>query len=344
MSEAIALSLRGFPAPNPRVGAVVVCDGEIVGRGFHEFGGGPHAEVVALNEAGERARGADLFVTLEPCNHQGKTPACTDAILEAGIRRVVYAAPDPNPIATGGDFKLRSSKVVVETGLMREEAEEANYLFVNRYKLGRPWVLVKSGITLDGRIATKRGESKWITGPEARARAHFLRAHTGCVLVGAGTVAADNPALTIRELDVKNQPLRIVLDAKGELKPTSALFTDGRSTIWVTNDTRNESTVENWVIPRRGRFAFDLTKLLQELARRGQISVLIEGGGKTIASFFEQNLVDEIELHMAPQAFGNGRSWFEGEGVAQLSDAWQFTNMKFETLGDGIRINARVKR
>lgn len=344
MDEAILLSAKGFPAPNPRVGAVVVRDGTVVGRGFHAFAGGPHAEIVALKEAGELARGAELFVTLEPCNHEGKTPACTDAILSSGISRVVYASADPNPIAAGGDFKLRSNKIVVDVGLKREEAESINYLFVNRYRLGRPWVLVKCGITLDGRIATKRGESKWITGAEARARAHFLRAQTGCVLVGAGTIAADNPALTIREMEVINQPLRIVLDAKGELKPTSAVFSDGRATIWVTNEPKVNSPVENWAISSRGRFVFDLAKFLQELARRGVISVLIEGGGKTVAAFFEQKFVDEVELHVAPQAFGNGRAWFEGEGVAQLADAWQFESLQSEPLGDGIRINARVKR
>ncbi len=343
MNRAIELSKRGFPAPNPRVGAVLVKNNDIVGEGFHEFAGGDHAEIVAIKNAKENVGGATLYVTLEPCNHYGKTPACTDAIIAAGVKRVVYAAPDPNPMAAGGDHKLKSKNITVESGLLKKEAEEINYIFVKRYQLGRPWVIAKSAISLDGRIATKTGESKWITGPEARKRSHELRAIAGCVLVGAGTIEIDNPNLTIRDVDAKNQPVRVVLDSRGELRKSSAVFTDGRSTL-VFGTVSNDYGVETISVSGRGKHKFDLAKVLQELARRGVNCVLVEGGGKTVAQFFEQNLVDEIELHIAPQVFGNGVSWINGEGIANLADATKCENLICEKLGDCIKLNARVKR
>ena len=348
MREAVELSRKGFPAPNPRVGAVVAREGSVVGRGHHDAAGGAHAEVVALQDAGELARGADMFVTLEPCDHHGKTPPCTEAVLRAGIGRVVCATPDPNAEAAGGNERLREAGLRVEAGLLEEEASEANRVFLARYRLGRPFVLLKAAVTLDGRIAAASGESRWITGPEARRRAHALRAEMGCVLVGSGTVAADDPSLTVREAPAKNQPLRVALDPEGGLSPDCRLLSDPEApTLWVV---ARKVTVplaghaEAFLCDTRECGAFRLDALLMELARRGQIGVLVEGGGRTAESFFSQGLVDEVELHMAPKVLGSGTAWVEGKGVERLADAWRLTGLRCEPLGDGLKITARVER
>lgn len=347
MREAIALSRKGFPAPNPRVGAVLVSEGKIVGRGHHEAAGLPHAEVMAIREAGERARGGVLYVTLEPCKHHGRTPPCVESIIASGIRRVIYACDDPNPMAAGGANRLREAGVEVQRGLLCEEAAEVNRFFMNCHKLGRPWVLVKAGVTLDGRIATTSGESKWITDETARKRTHELRAETGCVLVGSRTVLYDNPSLIVRGFSIPSQPLRVILDPNAKLQGEWNCFTDCQAkTIWVTSQIRQDyesEYVENWVCPFRDG-EFDLNALLQFLKERGMIAVLVEGGGNTVETFFRQLLVDEIELHVAPKVLGSGRVWVDGKGVKELKDAWQLTNLHVETLGEGLKITARVKR
>ncbi|HWP30945.1 MAG TPA: bifunctional diaminohydroxyphosphoribosylaminopyrimidine deaminase/5-amino-6-(5-phosphoribosylamino)uracil reductase RibD [Fimbriimonadales bacterium] len=347
MREAIALSRMGFPAPNPRVGAIVVSNGEIVGRGHHEAVGLPHAEVVAIREAGERARGGVLYVTLEPCKHHGRTPPCVETIIASGIRRVVYACDDPNPMAAGGANVLREAGIEVQGGLLCEEAAKINRFFMNCHRLGRPWVFVKAGVTLDGRIATSSGESKWITDETARKRTHELRAETGCVLVGSKTVLCDNPSLTVRAFSVPSQPLRVILDLDASLRGEWKCFTDRQAkTIWVTSqmhrDYENEY-VENWVCPLR-EGEFDLNALLHFLKERGMIAVLVEGGGNTVETFFRQSLADEIELHVAPKVLGSGRVWVDGKGVKELKDAWQLTDLHAEPLGDGLKITAKVKR
>jgi len=347
MREAIALSRMGFPAPNPRVGALLVSDGEIVGRGHHEAAGLPHAEVIAVREAGERARGAVLYVTLEPCRHHGRTPPCVEEIIASGIRRVVYACDDPNPIAGGGASVLREAGVEVRGGVLCEEAAEVNRFFMNCHRLGRPWILVKAGVTLDGRIATSSGESKWITGEAARKRMHELRAETGCVLVGSRTVLLDDPSLTVRTFSIPSQPLRIILDPDASLRGEFKCFTDCKAkTIWVTSRLLPEfesACVENWACPLRDG-EFDLNALLHFLKERGMIAVLVEGGGYTVETFFRQSLVDEIELHVAPKVLGSGRVWVDGKGVTGLKDAWKLEDLRVETLGDDLKITARVKR
>ena len=346
MQEAVDLSKKGFPAPNPRVGAVVVLDNEIVGRGFHEAAGLAHAEIVALKQAGSKSKGADLYVTLEPCNHKGKTPPCTEAILESGITRVIIACADPNPQAKGGGKFLEKNGVNVISGVCEEEAVKSNHVFMERFRLGRANVLVKAAITLDGRIATKTGESYWITDETARARVHELRAEMGCVLVGAQTVRNDNPSLTVRTVDVKNQPVRVVLDPNIRLPRTSKIFTDEEAkTIWVTKRSLEIESdfVENLVVPVGSRGEFDLRFLVDNLTERGIIGILIEGGGRTIEAFFRQGLVDELELHVAPKIFGSGLSWVEGQGVYRVSDAWQVENAECSRLGSGFRLRGRVK-
>ncbi len=343
MREALSLARRGFPAPNPRVGAVVVNGGRIVGRGWHEGAGLPHAEVVALQEAGEEARGADLYVTLEPCTHFGKTPPCTEAIVRSGIRRVIFGAKDPNPLASGGEEALRSAGLEVRGGVLAEEAFSVNRVFHSRYRLGRPLVVVKAGITMDGRIATQTGESRWISDEVARRRAHELRAEMGCVLVGWKTVAVDDPQLTVRAVEVKRQPLRVILDPNARLTGGERVFLREGEVLRVVSK-GCEGEVEGWRCPLNSDGALNLDALLQHLVSLGQIGVLVEGGGTTIGEFFRQKLVDEVELHMFPKVFGSGISWVEGEGVRRIQDAYLLEDIRVEPLGGGIKISARVAR
>lgn len=338
MAEAIELSRLGFPAPNPRVGAVVVKDGEVVGRGHHEMAGMRHGEVVALEQAGEGAHGAELYVTLEPCDHHGRTPPCTKAILAAGIRRVLFANRDLNPEASGGEERLLAAGVEVDH-VPSAEAAEVNRVFEGRWRLGRPYVVAKAAITLDGLIADEAGESKWISGDDARVRAHELRAELGCVLVGAETALRDNPSLTC--LDAAGRVhLRAVLDPHRRLPDDLDLFvTDDALTQRFVGENAAEADV---LVPFLDTGALDLRAVLNEIAGRGMIGVLVEGGGRTIGEFFRQGLVDEVELHVAPKALGGGTGWLRAP--VGLSEAWRFEGMRCEPLVDGLVIRAKVVR
>lgn len=341
MREAIELSKKGYPAPNPRVGAIVVRDGEVIGRGYHESFGCDHAEVVALKDAGDRARGGWMFVTLEPCDHHGKTPPCTEVIINAGIERLVYAVQDPNPEAAGGANRLRAKGVIVDGGLLADEAANVNRVFLSRFRLGRPFVLAKAAITMDGRIATRDGESRWITGEEARKRAHELRAEMGCVLVGANTVIQDDPSLDVRHLKTAHPPIRVILDPDGVTPAGSRVFKESpERTLWVTNsdEIRHVETFR----PHRVDGEVGLGEVLAELAKRGMIGVLVEGGGRTLEPFFRFGLVDEVELHMAPKLLGAGRAWLEGRGVEALAEAWRLQDVGIEPIGEDFKITAKV--
>jgi diaminohydroxyphosphoribosylaminopyrimidine deaminase/5-amino-6-(5-phosphoribosylamino)uracil reductase len=338
MAEAIELSRLGFPAPNPRVGAVIVSGGEILGRGHHALAGMPHGEAVALHDAAERSRGGELYVTLEPCDHHGRTPPCTEAILAAGVRRVVFANRDRNPQASGGAERLRVAGVEVVEGVLSEEAAEVNRVFEGRWRLGRPYVVAKPAVTLDGLIADAAGESRWITGEDARMRAHELRAELGCVLVGAETALRDNPSLTCREVDGRVD-LRVVLDPHRRLPDDLGVFiTDDAMTLRVVGESAQESDL---AVPMKDG-VLDLSTVLAAVAERGVIGVLVEGGGRTIGEFFRQGLVDEIELHVAPKGLGGGVSWLQAP--RGLAEAWSFEELRVEPLGDGFRVNAMVKR
>ena len=338
MAQAIGLSKLGFPAPNPRVGAIVVKNGEVVGKGFHERAGMPHAEVIALQEAGQAAAGADLFVTLEPCDHHGRTPPCSEAIVAARIKRVVFANPDPNPAASGGSDRLRNNGIQVHQGMLAREAAEVNRIFEGRWRMGRPYVMAKAAVTLDGRIADESGTSKWISDEAARKRAHELRAELGCVLIGAGTALRDNPSLTCRDAEGMVH-LRVVLDPRRRLPDDLTVFsTDDVRTMRIVA----QDAVESDTLIMVKSNSLDLRAVLDEIAKQGMIGVLVEGGGKTIGEFFSQGLVDEIELHVAPKAFGGGTSWLEFP--RPLEQAWQFTDVQTAPLGDGFMVRAKVKR
>ncbi|AIE85787.1 bifunctional diaminohydroxyphosphoribosylaminopyrimidine deaminase/5-amino-6-(5-phosphoribosylamino)uracil reductase RibD [Fimbriimonas ginsengisoli] len=324
MRRAIALSRRGFPAPNPHVGCVLVRDGEIVGEGYHHHAGAPHAEAAALSVAGERARGADAYVTLEPCNHFGRTPPCTDALLRAGVRRVVAACPDPNPVASGGLARLAENGVATEIGLLQQEAEAANFRFLSAMRMRRPHVTIKAAVSLDGRIALPSGESQWITGPAARREGHRLRAECGAVLVGRRTVEMDDPQLTARIPGVVNQPLRIVLDPRGRLTGKERVFDAAAPTKHVTGPV-------------------DLNELLVELFNDGVTSLLVEGGGTTIAGFVRSRLADAVELFLAPKLLGDGPSWLNGLDLGNLAEAPSLEIDRIKRLGPDLRLSAHVR-
>lgn len=303
MARAVELSLRGFPAPNPHVGCVIVHKDEVVGEGYHDHAGAPHAEAMALQHAGSRAKGAAAYVTLEPCNHQGRTPPCSRALIEAGISRVVYAVADSNPRASGGAQALAEAGVQVESGLLAQEASLVNRQFLESARLQRPYVTVKAAVTLDGFAARDDGTSKWITGEAARADAHRIRAERGCVLVGRGTVSSDDPLLTARVDGVTNQPVRVVIDPMGKLSGTEKVFGPESQTVWLTRIATKESQTE-W----DGR----IPGALELLWESGVTGVLVEGGPSTIGRFLASGTVDEVVLYVAPVAFGTGLCWTGG--------------------------------
>lgn len=294
-----------------------------MGEGYHHHAGAPHAEVAALNDAGDRARGADAYVTLEPCNHTGRTGPCSVALIQAGVRRVVVACPDPNPKAQGGAVRLREHGIPVEMGVLEEEAARENGQFLEAMRLRRPRVVVKAAASLDGRIALPSGESQWITGPAARRAGHRLRAECGVVLVGRRTVEMDDPHLTARIPGVVNPPLRVVLDPHNRLKGTERVFDASAPTRHVT-----------------GRI--DLADLLQDLYREGQTGLLVEGGGATIASFFRAGLVDRVELFLAPKLLGDGPAWLQGLELPGLDRAPRLEIERIRRTGPDLRLSAHV--
>ncbi|HIQ00337.1 TPA: bifunctional diaminohydroxyphosphoribosylaminopyrimidine deaminase/5-amino-6-(5-phosphoribosylamino)uracil reductase RibD, partial [Candidatus Bipolaricaulota bacterium] len=305
MRQALELAEKGvgYTRPNPLVGAVVVKGGEVIAAGYHARYGGPHAEVMALERAGEAARGADLYVNLEPCVHHGKTPPCVDRIIAAGIRRVFIATRDPNPLVDGkGVKKLRTAGIEVVEGVLQEEAERLNEIFFFWIKTKRPFVALKLAMSLDGKIATKTGDSRWITGEEARRKVHELRRRHAAVLVGINTVLADDPQLTVREV-TGPQPLRIVLDSRGRV-PLSAKVLQGEAKTLIATTAAmpegkeralRERGVEVWRLSAR-EGQVDLIALLARLAGEGIDSLLVEGGGEVAWSFLAQGLVQKVYL------------------------------------------------
>jgi diaminohydroxyphosphoribosylaminopyrimidine deaminase/5-amino-6-(5-phosphoribosylamino)uracil reductase len=336
MRRAIEVSRNGFPAPNPHVGCVVVLNGEIVGEGFCNHAGGRHAEANALVAAGDRAQNATAYVTLEPCNHFGRTPPCSEALIKAGVKRVVIASADRNPIAAGGASRLREAGIEVDEGVLEAEAAEANPQFLFAVRHRRPRVVVKAAMSLDGRIALPSGESKWITGPEARAEGHRLRAECGAVLVGRCTVETDDPQLTARILGVVNQPLRIVLDPAHRLKGNERVFDDQAPTLHV----RPGGDLD---VPQQvGQL--DLQALLDQLFNRGVTGILVEGGAKTVSAFFRAGLVDQVELFVAPKLLGDGPSWLQGLELPRLADAPELSIEHSRTVGRDLWLSCSVPR
>ena len=342
----------GYTTPNPIVGAVVVKDGKIVGQGYHHEFGGPHAEVFALEEAGERACGATIYVTLEPCSHYGKTPPCADRIIQARISRAVVACRDPNPLVNGeGIRKIRAAGIEVTEGVLEKEARRANEIFFTFVATGLPFVQLKLAESLDGKIATHTGDSKWISGDRSRTEVHRLRRRFAAILVGANTVINDDPLLTVRHVEGPN-PVRIVLDGRGRI-PLDArmLSAEGRTIVATATMPENKETslrergVEIWCLPSDDG-KVDLQALLSRLGKENLDSLLIEGGGETAAAFLDAGLVDKVSFFIAPMIIGgrDGVPAVGGEGVAQVADALRLRDVNITRCGDDIMINGYPRR
>jgi diaminohydroxyphosphoribosylaminopyrimidine deaminase / 5-amino-6-(5-phosphoribosylamino)uracil reductase len=351
MAEALRLAEKGLytATPNPRVGCVIVRDGEVVGRGWHEKTGGPHAEIAALRAAGARARGASAYVSLEPCSHHGRTPPCVDALIEAGIARVVAAMQDPNSkVAGSGYAALRAAGIQVESGLMQDEAHALNVGFVARMSRGRPWVRMKIAASLDGRTALANGRSQWITGPQARRDGHAWRARACAVLTGIGTVTDDDPQLNVREVETPRQPLKVVVDSRLQLPLSAKLLASGRVLVAAAVDDKagiaalQDKGAEVVVLPNASG-KVELTELMRELARREINEVHVEAGVKLNGSLLRENLVDELLLYLAPSLLGDSaRGMFS---LPELSDLAQKRLVQFDDvqlIGGDIRILSRV--
>lgn len=335
----------GRTSPNPAVGAVVVRDGRVIGRGHHARAGGPHAEVVALRAAGARARGADLYTTLEPCDHWGKTPPCSVAVLEAGVARVFVGSSDPNPLVNGrGMARLRRGGVEVVEGVLRPECDRLNAAWFTFITERRPFVTLKAAVSLDGRLATRTGDARWVTGEEARAWVHRLRDRVDAVLIGSGTARADDPELTTRLPSGRGRDaLRVVLDTglslPGDLKllhprsaaPTLVAHASARA--------RVTGPGVELLRCRRGKGGVDLRDLLGKLAGRGVTHLLVEGGAHVHARFLEAGLVDRLAVLVAPKIVGaDGIPLTAGKGPARMSDALRLEDVEVERLGDDLLV------
>jgi len=345
MRRALALAERGLysTTPNPRVGCVITRDQRIVGEGWHEKAGAPHAEALALAAAGSAARGATAYVTLEPCNHQGRTPPCADALAAAGVARAVAAMRDPNPQAAHGAQRLAAAGVRFEHGLMEEEARELNIGFVSRMTRGRPWVRMKVAATLDGRTALANGKSQWITGAEARKDGHRWRARACAVLTGIGTVRADDPRLTVREVDTPRQPLRVLVDSRLETPPGARILEGGNALIFFGNTTNKPPKGVDAVALPNAQGKVDLQAMLMELARRGVNELHVEGGFKLNGSLMRERCVDELLVYLAPSVLGDAaQGMVDLAEMASLDERVRVTIRSVDRVGEDLRIVARL--
>ncbi len=354
MARALALARRaiGQTSPNPMVGAVVVNGGRVVGEGYHRRAGLPHAEIEALRKAGAHTRGGTLYVTLEPCNHTGRTPPCCDAILTSGISRVVVAAKDPNPITNGrGIARLRRAGVDVVTGVLEREAAALNAPFQKAMTTGLPFAVAKVGQSLDGKIATARGESRWITSPASRRLAHRWRGRVDAILVGVNTVLVDDPRLTARGMSrQRGRPVRVIVDSHLRIPLRARCLSSHSPTLIATTVSSGSKRAR---LARRGieiltfpatRGRVPLRRLFRELARRGIQSILIEGGGEVLASAVAERLVDRLVFFIAPILIG-GRAApgsFGGAGVSRLSRAIRLEELTCTRVGPDLCVEARV--
>jgi diaminohydroxyphosphoribosylaminopyrimidine deaminase / 5-amino-6-(5-phosphoribosylamino)uracil reductase len=360
MALAQATIARGNTGNNPPVGAVLVRDGRVVGRGFTQPPGQPHAEIMALREAGEAARGATLYVTLEPCCHHGRTPPCSDALIEAGVTEVHMAVIDPNPLVCGGGrVALENAGIPTQVGEMEAEVRRFLEAWLTYITLGRPMVVAKYAMTLDGKIATFTGESKWISGPRSRRKVQELRASVDALMVGVNTVIVDDPQLTVRDESghpMDRQPMRLIVDSTGRIPLRSQVVSGqlpGRTGLIVgprahNNGLRRVESLGNAVIAapeRAGRV--DLEAALRLLASEwGVTSLLVEGGGELLGSLFDLGLVDKVVAFVAPKLVGGSGAPgpFGGQGVASMEAAVALRDVEWERVGDDIMVVGYVDR
>lgn len=349
MREALELAerARGRTSPNPLVGCVLVRGSLVVGRGFHARAGAAHAEAAALQAAGQAAQGATAYVTLEPCNHHGRTPPCSEALIHAGVSRVVIATLDPNAQASGGAQRLREAGVTVDVGLLAEESERQNEAFLTSLRKGRPFVHFKSAMTLDGKIASGSGDARWVTGETARAWVHGLRSESDAVAVGMGTVRQDDPALTAR-VQQGRTPVKVVFDGRGTLKATARLFEPYKGTPAEVHVMTTEAASEDArgalqaagahvhvLEDKRGRPS--VSSALAVLHGLEVRSLLLESGGRLAGSFLQAGAIDRISMVVAPKLIGGSASTpLEGMGADRMADAWGVRNLTVTQLGDDL--------
>ena len=353
MRQALRLAEKGAgkTSPNPVVGAVIVKNGGIVGKGYHKKAGGPHAEIAALRQAGAAARGARMFVNLEPCCHMGKTPPCTEAIRAAGIRQVVVGMRDPNPLVRGKGIRLlKKNGIEIVTGVLPKECARVNEFFCKYIRTRTPFVILKAAVSLDGKIATRRGESKWITGVPARKCVHELRGRVDAILVGAGTVIKDDPLLTVRLGKRKvNHPARIILDNEQIVPLTAKVFRNSRTQkiIYATTarlDRAREKKLRRLNVDvcflKEKRGGIDLRRLMERLGEKQITSVLIEGGGRVNASALKDRIADKVIFFVAPILIGGGNApgVIGGEGVTSLKNAFKIKRLAATPVGGDLML------
>lgn len=355
MALDLAGKAEGRTSPNPMVGAVVVRGGEVVGRGFHARAGTPHAEVLALREAGEKARGATLYVTLEPCCHHGRTGPCTEAVIGAGVKRVVAAMVDPNPLVAGkGLARIREAGLEAGSGVMEDEARRLNEVFIKYITTGLPFVVLKAAVSLDGKIATRSGDSKWITGPQAREHGHRLRNRYDAIMVGVNTVLADDPSLTTRLPEGGRDPVRVVLDSMARTPPEARVISRSSpvpAIIAVTGRAPEERLkrlrevgAEVFSAPSGRDGRVDMPSLMKELAGREITSILIEGGGEVHASALASGVVDKVAWFIAPKLIGGREAPgpLSGPGPESLEEAVLLDRVSFGAMGNDIFVEGYI--
>lgn len=359
MKRALYLAEKGsgYVNPNPKVGAVIVKNGKIIGEGFHERFGQNHAEINALNSAGENARGAEIYVTLEPCSHFGKTPPCARTLVKAGLKKVIIAMKDPNPIVSGRGIEiLRQNGIEVVLNVMKAEAEKLNEVFIKYITTKRPFVLMKSAVSLDGKIATTLGESKWISGEISRQYVHKLRNNFMAIMVGIGTVISDDPLLTTRIENKKSKsPTAIIVDSKLKIPLNSRIFTtlNERKIIIATTEYADEAKMAELKkmgvlvlkTPSKGGHV-NLDCLMNEIGKMGIDSILLEGGSKLNFSCIRENVVDKVMYFVAPKLIGGekAKTSIEGDGIKSLSNAVELIDMSSEKIGEDILLTGYVKK
>ncbi len=349
----LALKAKGQTVPNPMVGAVVVKNGRIIGKGYHERAGFAHAEVIALEQAGAKARGATLYVTLEPCVHFGRTPPCVDTIIRRGIKEVVVGIIDPNPLNNGrGIQMLRQHNIKVETGILENELKKVNEVFIKYIAKRVPFITVKVGQSLDGKIATKTGDSQWITSDKSRAYAHRLRAGYDAIMVGVNTVLRDNP-----KLDAwfsKKQPVKIVIDSQLSVPQDANIFLGNREVIIVTLPVKPGQETENRkVLIQKAKILevkeksgqINLKDMMKKIAALGITNILIEGGGTLIGSLFDEGFVDKVLFFISPKIIGGKEaiSSVMGQGIARIDRAYKLKEVKLKRIGEDFLIEGYVK-
>ena len=342
MRRALELAGKGLytTTPNPRVGCVITRQEKIVGEGWHERAGAPHAEIVALQSAGAAAAGATVYVNLEPCNHHGRTPPCVDALKSAKVKRVVAATRDPNPKAAHGGEALQAAGIGFEHGLMEHDARELNIGFVSRMTRGRPWVRLKVAATLDGRTALADGASQWITGAEARRDAHRWRARACAILTGIGTVRADDPRLTVREVETPRQPLRVVVDSRLET-PKEARILQGDKVLVFCAIPGTLPNAEVISLPNENQ-KVELPRMLEELARRGVNELQVEAGFRLNGSLVREGCVDEYLVYLNPSFLGDAaQGMLDLPAVTSLEKKLALKILSLDRVGDDLRILAR---